>query len=273
MKYDFEYFQKSADYVRSKIDFTPEIGIILGTGCGPLAEEVENPVVIPYGDIPNFLVSTNPDHAGKLILGTLAGKKVVCMSGRFHYYEGYDFEQLTGPIRLFKLLGVQKTIVTNAAGAVNTSYAPGDVVILKDHINLMGVAPTRGHNVKEFGPRFFDVSDIYAKALRDIAHECAERTSLNVHEGVYFFMCGPQFETAAEIRAIRVMGGDCVGMSTVPEALTAAQCGMPLLGISLMTNMATGVTTEKLGGAEVNETAASVEVPFKEYIKDIIVHM
>ena len=273
MKYDFAYFQKSADYVRSKIDFTPEIGIILGTGCGPLAEEVENPVVIPYGDIPNFLVSTNPDHAGKLILGTLAGKKVVCMSGRFHYYEGYDFEQLTGPIRLFKLLGVQKTIVTNAAGAVNTSYAPGDVVILKDHINLMGVAPTRGHNVEEFGPRFFDVSDIYAKALRDIAHECAERTSLNVHEGVYFFMCGPQFETAAEIRAIRVLGGDCVGMSTVPEALTAAQCGMPLLGLSLMTNMATGVTTEKLGGAEVNETAASVEVPFKEYIKDILMHM
>ena len=273
MKYDFEYFQKSADYVRSKIDFTPEIGLILGTGCGPLAEEVENPVVIPYGDIPNFLVSTNPDHAGKLILGTLAGKKVVCMSGRFHYYEGYDFEQLTGPIRLFKLLGVQKTIVTNAAGAVNTSYAPGDVVILKDHINLMGVAPTRGHNVEEFGPRFFDVSDIYAKALRDIAHECAERTTLNVHEGVYFFMCGPQFETAAEIRAIRVLGGDCVGMSTVPEALTAAQCGMPLLGLSLMTNMATGVTTEKLGGAEVNETAASVEVPFKEYIKDILMHM
>ena len=127
--------------------------------------------------------------------------------------------------------------------------------------------------MEEFGPRFFDVSDIYAKALRDIAHECAERTSLNVHEGVYFFMCGPQFETAAEIRAIRVLGGDCVGMSTVPEALTAAQCGMPLLGLSLMTNMATGVTTEKLGGAEVNETAASVEVPFKEYIKDILMHM
>ena len=273
MKYDFAYFQVSADYVRSKIDFTPEIGIILGTGCGPLAEEIENPVVIPYGEIPNFLVSTNPDHAGKLILGTLAGKKVVCMSGRFHYYEGYDFEQLTGPIRLFKLLGVQKTIVTNAAGAVNTSYKPGDVVILKDHINFIGVAPTRGHNVEEFGPRFFDVSDIYTKALRDIAHECATRSSLTVHEGVYMYMCGPQFETAAEIRAVRILGGDGVGMSTVPEALTAAHCGMPLLGLSLMTNMGTGVTSEKLGGAEVNETAASVEAPFKAYIKDILSHM
>lgn len=273
MNYDFAYFQKSADYVRSKIDFTPEIGMILGTGCGPLADEVENPIVIPYGDIPNFLVSTNPDHAGKLILGTLGGKKVVIMSGRFHYYEGYEFEELTGPIRLFKLLGVQKTIVTNAAGAVNPTYKPGDIVILKDHINFMGIAPTRGRNVPEFGRTFFDVSDMYTKALRDIAHECATRANLTIHEGVYMYMCGPQFETAAEIRAIHIMGGDCVGMSTVPEALTAAHCGMPLLGLSLMTNMATGVNVEKVDHNEVNATAASVEAPFREYVKDILMHM
>lgn len=273
MTYDFAYFQKSADYVREKIGFTPEIAIILGTGLGPLADEIENPIAIPYGDIPNFLISTAESHAGKLIAGSLSGKKIVCMSGRFHYYEGYDFEQLTAPIRLFKLLGVEKTILTNAAGAVNVEYSPGHVVILKDHINLMGVSPTRGKNVEEFGPRFFDASDIYTKSLRKIALDCAKDTELIVHEGVYMFFCGPQFETAAEIRAARLLGADCVGMSTVTEALTAAHCSMPLLGISLMTNMATGVREEKLCNGEVGETARSVEVPFKNYVKDIIAHL
>ena len=271
--YDFAYFQKSADYVRSKIDFTPEIAIILGTGCGPLADEIEDAITSPYEEIPNFLVSTVSDHAGNLILGTLMGKKVICMNGRFHYYEGYDFEQLTAPVRLFKLLGVQKTILTNAAGAVNTEYAPGDVVILKDHLNFFNVCPTRGPNVDEIGPRFFDVSDIYTKDLRAIAFECAKRTELKVHEGVYMYFPGPHFETAAEIRAARILGADCVGMSTVPEALTAAHCSMPLLGISLMTNMATGVRDEKLCNGEVSETAHSVEEPFKEFIKDIIAHL
>lgn len=275
MKYNYNlaYFQKSADYVRSRIDFTPEIAIILGTGCGPLADEIQDAVVVPYEEIPNFLVSTVSDHAGKLICGTLMGKKVICMNGRFHYYEGYDFEQLTAPVRLFKLLGVQKTIVTNAAGAVNTDYAPGDVVILKDHLNFFNVCPTRGPNVEELGPRFFDVSDIYTKALREIALDCAARTELVVHEGVYMYFPGPHFETAAEIRAARLLGADCVGMSTVPEALTAAHCSMPLLGISLMTNMATGLASEKLGSGEVSQTAQNVETPFKEFIKDIISHL
>ena len=270
MKYDFAYFQVSADYVRSKIDFTPEIGIILGTGLGPLAEEIENPVVIPYGDIPNFLVSTNSDHAGKLILGTLAGKKVVCMSGRFHYYEGYDFEQLTAPIRLFKLLGVKTVILTNASGAVNNEYRPGDVMILKDHIKLNGHSPLRGPNVEEFGPRFFDISNMYTPALRKLALECAGGTGLRVHEGVYMFFTGPQFETPAEIRAARILGADCVGMSTVTEALTAAHCGMPLLAMAVVTNMGAGVLDQPLTTDEVDETAQMVAGPFSDYMKKIV---
>ena len=158
MAYTYEYFQKSADFLRSKVDFTPEIAIVLGSCLGPFAQEIENPVVVDYQDIPNFLVSTVASHAGKLIFGTVAGRKVVCMSGRFHSYEGYDFEQLVIPVRVFKLLGVQTLILTNAAGAVNTAYRPGDVMLISDHIKLAGHSPLRGQNVPEFGPRFFDIS-------------------------------------------------------------------------------------------------------------------
>ncbi len=187
-----------------------------------------------------FSCFNGSSHAGKLILGTLAGKKVVCMSGRFHYYEGYSFEQLAAPVRLLKNLGVQKIILTNAAGAVNKAYKPGDVMIIADHINLMGVSPTRGKNISEFGDRFFDVSNMYARSLRKIARDCAENSGLTIHEGVYYIFSGPQFETPAEIRAVRILGADAVGMSTVTEALTAAQCSIPVLGLSLMTNMAAG---------------------------------
>lgn len=273
MDYNFEYFMRSAEYVKSKIDFIPEIGIILGTGLGSLANEIENPVTVPYSDIPNFLTSTVDSHAGQLILGKLSGKYVACMAGRFHYYEGYAFEQLTAPIRLFKLLGVSKTILTNAAGAVNSAYSPGDVMIIHDHINLCGVCPTRGKNVDEFGPRFFDVSDIYPHSLREVAKECAANTTLNVHEGVYYYFTGPQFETAAEIRAVRILGADAVGMSTVTEALSAAHCGMQILAFSLITNMATGILNQPLSGDEVGETATSVQEPFKQYIKDVVTNI
>lgn len=267
---EYNDYIESASYVKQKIDFTPEIGLILGTALGALADEIEDPVVIPYEDIPNFLVSTVKSHAGKLILGTLAGKKVVCMSGRFHYYEGYPFEKLVAPIRLFKNLGVKTTILTNASGGVNHHYNPGDVMIIKDHINFFSVSPTRGKNIPEFGPRFFDVSDMYTKSLRDVAKACAIDSPLTVHEGVYFYFVGPQFETPAEIRAVRVLGGDAVGMSTVPEALTAAHCGMPLLGLALITNFAAGVVDEPIDGEEVTETANRVAEHFRNYVKDII---
>ncbi|MDL2235205.1 purine-nucleoside phosphorylase [Christensenellaceae bacterium OttesenSCG-928-L17] len=273
MDYDYAYYQASADYVKSKIDFTPEIALILGTALGGLTEKITDKVVIPYADIPNFLSSTAPSHAGELVLGKLGGKYVACMSGRFHYYEGYAFEQLTAPIRLFHLLGAKASIVTNAAGAVNLGYRPGDVMIIHDHINLMGVSPTRGKNIAAFGERFFDVSSVYTPALRDVALACATRTPLHVHQGVYYFFCGPQFETPAEIRAVRMLGADAVGMSTVPEALTAAHCKMPLLGISLMVNMGAGISSQPLSGEEVDETAQKVSTEFCAYVEDIVAHI
>ena len=270
MSYTYEYFQKSADYVKSIVPYTPEVAIVLGSCLGPFADTIEDPIVIDYKDIPNFLVSTVKSHAGKLIFGTVAGKKVVCMSGRFHSYEGYDFEQLVIPVRLFKLLGVKATILTNAAGAVNASYRPGDVMIVTDHIKLSGHSPLRGRNVDEFGPRFFDVTNMYTPALRKLALDCAEGSGLTVHEGVYFFFSGPQFETPAEIRAARILGGDAVGMSTVTEALTAAHCGMPLMCLSVMTNMAAGVLDQPLTSEEVDETAQMIAGRFSDYVAKIV---
>ena len=270
MEYTFEYFKKSADYVKSIVPYTPEYAIVLGSCLGPFADTIEDPIVIDYKDIPNFLVSTVASHAGKLIFGTVAGKKVVCMSGRFHTYEGYDFEQLVIPVRLFKLLGVKATILTNAAGAVNESYRPGDIMIVKDHIKLSGHSPLRGKNIEEFGPRFFDISDMYTKKLRELAWKCAEGIDLTVHEGNYYFFTGPQFETPAEIRAVRILGADAVGMSTVTEALTAAHCGMPLMCLSVMTNMAAGVLDRPLTSEEVDETARTIADRFSGYVAKIV---
>ena len=270
MEYSYEFFKASADYVKGLVPYTPEVAIVLGSCLGPFADTIEDPIVVDYKDIPNFLVSTVASHASKLIFGTVAGRKVVCMSGRFHSYEGYDFEQLVIPIRLFKLLGVKATILTNAAGAVNASYRPGDIMVVSDHIKLNGASPLRGPNIEEFGPRFFDVTHMYTPALRRLALDCAQGTGLTVHEGVYFFFPGPQFETPAEIRAARVLGGDAVGMSTVTEALTAAHCGMPLLCLSVMTNMAAGVLGRPLTSEEVDETARTISERFSAYVAKIV---
>jgi len=272
MKYafDYEYFKKSSDYILSKIDFKPEIAIVLGSALGGLAAEVENPVVVNYEDIPNFLRTTVKSHAGKLILGQIQGKNVVCMSGRFHHYEGYDYEQLVIPIRVFKLLGVKTVILTNAAGAVNTDYRPGDIMIINDHIKLTGASPLRGPNVDEFGKRFFDISDMYTKSLRDLAKTCAANLGQHLRDGNYFFFTGPQFESPAEIRASRILGADAVGMSTVTEALTAAHCGMKLLAFSLITNMAAGVLNQPVTSEEVGETATKAAKSFAALICEIV---
>lgn len=269
-KYSYEYFKKSADYIQNKIGCKLDIALILGSCLGTLSEEIKDPIVIDYKDIPNFLLTTVDSHAGKLIIGELNGKKVVCMSGRFHYYEGYDFEQLVTPIRVFHLLGVETIILTNAAGAVNTLYKPGEIMIINDHIKLMGASPLRGPNVKEFGPRFFDVSDMYTKELRDVAKKCAKKIDLIINEGVYFYWGGPQFETPAEIKAVRILGGDAVGMSTVTEAITAAHCGMKVLGLSLMTNMAAGVLNQPITTQEVDETAKEATIRFKKLVGEIL---
>ncbi len=268
--YTFEYFKESADYVKKIIGQKPDAALILGSCLGGFSERMHDKVEIAYEDIPNFLTSTVSSHAGKLIFGIVAGKKILCMSGRFHFYEGYDFEQLTVPIRLFKLLGAEYTIITNASGAVNTSYKPGDIMIIKDHLKLTGASPLRGKNIDEFGSRFFDVTDMYTSSLRKKALECAENTGLNVHEGVYMYFTGPQFETPAEIRAARILGADAIGMSTVTEALTAAHCSMPLLAVAVITNMAAGVTSDKLSFEEVDVTADAISDKFGDYIEKII---
>lgn len=273
MNEPYSFYEKSAAYVRERMPFEPEIGLILGSSLGPFAQELENPVVIDYHDIPNFLVSTVEDHAGKLVFGTVAGKKIVCMSGRFHSYEGYDFEQLSIPIRLFYLLGVKAVILTNAAGGVNLSYRRGDVMLISDHIKLSGSSPLRGQNLSQFGPRFPDVTRMYTPELRELAKKCAQGSGLRVHEGVYFFMTGPQFETPAEIRAIRTLGGDAVGMSTVTEALTAAHCGLPVLAMSVITNMAAGITGEAVTSEEVTQTGTEIAGAFSRYVKKIIQEM
>lgn len=266
----YENLKASADYIKSKIDYDVEIALILGSCLGTLSDEIQNQVVIDYEDIPNFLVSTVSSHAGKLILGDLNGKKVVCMSGRFHYYEGYDFEQLSIPIYVFKLLGINTVILTNAAGAVNKSYKPGDIMIINDHIKLMGASPVRGKNLEEFGPRFFEMTSVYDKDLINIAKESAKDLDLRLQEGVYYFASGPQFETPAEINAIRILGGDAVGMSTVTEIITAAHCGIKVLGLSLMSNMAAGVTSEIITTEEVDEVAGQTAEEFKKLIRNIV---
>ena len=263
-------WQTAADALLQRIGERPEIGMILGSGLGPLAVRITDAVTVPYEEIPGFLVSTNASHAGKMIFGRLAGKNVVCMSGRFHSYEGYSFEELAVPVRVMKLLGVKVLILTNAAGAVNLSYKPGEIMIISDQIMFSGSSPMRGPNDDSFGPRFFDVSKIYTPSLRKLAEKCGEGSGLTFHEGVYFFMQGPQFETPAEIRAIRILGGDAVGMSTVTEALTAAHCGMPVLGFSVLTNMAAGILDQPLSDEEVNEVGLMVSVRFSAYMEKLV---
>ncbi|MBC8546430.1 purine-nucleoside phosphorylase [Clostridiaceae bacterium NSJ-31] len=273
--FTYDFYKQSADYLLARIPEPPEIALVLGSGLGPLAGELENPIVIDYRDIPNFLASTVESHAGKLIFGRLSGKRVVCMAGRFHYYEGYEFEQLAAPVRVLRLLGAHTVILTNAAGAVNTAYRVGDIMVIRDQIKLMGASPMRGANLPEFGERFFDVTRMYTPELRALALDCAKRLGqeYRMQEGVYFYMPGPQFETPAEIRAIRLLGGDAVGMSTVTEALTAAHCGMRVLGLSLMTNMAAGVLPQPLSDAEVTEAAAGAAGRFQALLREIIQQM
>ena len=266
MAYTYEYFQAAADFLRTKTDITPEIGIVLGSCLGPFAQAVENPVTVDYAEIPHFLLSTVASHAGKLIFGTVAGRRVVCMSGRFHSYEGYSFEELVIPIRVLKLLGIRAAVLTNAAGAVNRDYRPGDVMVIRDHIKLNGDSPLRGPNVEDFGPRFFDVSRMYTPELRKLALDCAKGSPLRVHEGTYMFFPGPQFETPAEIRAARLLGADAVGMSTVPEAIVAVHAGMKVLGFSLLSNMGAGILDQPLSGEEVNEMAEACKGPFSKLV-------
>ncbi|HHV64799.1 MAG TPA: purine-nucleoside phosphorylase [Peptococcaceae bacterium] len=248
----------------------PELGIILGSGLGRLAELVERQTIIPYKEIPHFPVSTVAGHSGRLVVGTLASKRVMILQGRFHYYEGYEMHEVTFPIRLMKALDVKGLIVTNAAGGINPDFAPGDLVLIKDHLNLMGNNPLRGSNISIQGPRFPDLSEAYDSKWLEKALGVMKELGLKAQQGVYAAVSGPSYETPAEIRFLRIIGADLVGMSTVPEVIVANHCGIKVLGISCVTNMAAGILPQKLSHAEVIATTEKVEKVFINYVQKVL---
>ena len=268
--YSYSIYAEAADYIEKRIGRTPDAAVVLGTGCSPFASRLRNTVTIPYSDIPHFPVTTNPSHKGEMVAGYIGDKYCLCMNGRFHYYEGYSMEELNIPVHVLHVLGIPLLVLTNAAGSCNPDFRPGDCMIIKDHIKLYGGSPMRGPNLPELGPRFFSVSDMYTSSIRKTARKLAENAGIKVHEGVYMFFPGPQFETASEIRAARILGADCVGMSTVTEALTAAHSGMKLFALALITNWATGMTDEDNDGSEVDSVAARASGAFSSYLEDVI---
>lgn len=266
-------WQEAMAAIEKKTSIKPKIGLILGSGLGMLADEIEEKDIIPYEEIPGFPLSTVEGHAGELVLGKLEGKPVITMKGRFHLYEGHDLSAVTFPIRVMKRLGVETLLVTNAAGGINTSFEPGDLMLIKDHINLMYRNPLIGPNEEEFGPRFPDMSTAYDLELRQIAMRVAEEQGIRLREGVYTAVLGPSYETPAEIRMMRTIGGDAVGMSTVPEVITARHAGIRVVGISCISNMAAGILPQPLSHEEVMETAEKVKSKFVSLVRGLIREM
>lgn len=265
--------QEAAAYIRSKSDITPEIGLILGSGLGILADLIEEGVSIAYNEIPHFPVSTVEGHDGELLVGKIQGRPVIMMKGRFHMYEGYGPEVTAFPVRVMKELGVSSLLVTNAAGGVNTSYKPGNLMVLSDHLNLTGRNPLIGPNDSKLGVRFPDMSEAYSRRLRQVFKDTAAEQGLEVQEGVYAGLLGPTYETPAEIRMLRTLGADAVGMSTVSETIVARHAGIEVLGISCITNMAAGILDQPLSHDEVMETADMVRDQFLKLVLAIIPQM
>ena len=267
---DIKDIKKAADFIRSKVTNMPTRAMILGSGLGELAEDVKNPVILNYTDIPCFPSSTAPGHKGRLVIGELEGENVLLMQGRFHYYEGYDMDVVVFPVRTMKMLGITDLIVTNAAGGVNETYTPGDLMLISDHFSMFCTNPLIGSNYSDFGPRFNDMSDPYSKDSRKKIHALAKKSGLALKEGTYAYMTGPSYETPGEIKALRVMGADAVGMSTVPETIVAVHAGIKVIGISCITNMAAGILDQPLDGDEVIETGQKVKIKFSKLIVDIL---
>ena len=253
-------------------DTIPETAMILGSGLGALADEIDDPTAFDYGMIPNFPVSAVEGHAGELVFGQLEGNDVVVMSGRVHYYEGWSLDQITFPVRVFGLLGVDQIFVTNSAGGANPDFEPGDLMLITDHINMTGVNPLRGENDPRFGPRFPDMSDAYTATLRELAVEAADELGIDLQRGVYTGMAGPSYETPAEIEMIQTIGGDAVGMSTVPEVIAATHMGLDVLGISCITNLAAGLQAT-LDHDEVKEVAGRARSKFAQLVRTTLARM
>jgi purine-nucleoside phosphorylase len=265
-----EEILEAKNYILSKTKEVPDIGIILGSGLGSLADEIENSVIIPYEDIPFFSKSDAIGHANELVIGQLEGKTVAAMKGRYHFYEGYSLDEVTFPVRVMKALGVENLVITNACGAVNTDFNPGELMLITDHLNLVGINPLIGKNNEKLGTRFPDASEVYNKELRNVALQVAKEQQITLREGVYGWWSGPVYETPAEIRMIRILGADAVGMSTVPEAIVAIHSGLKVLGISCLTNMACGILDEPLSHEDVIEVAAKSRSTFVHLIKNVL---
>lgn len=264
-EFEIAHYEEAARFILARVTVPPTVGLILGSGLNTLADQIEDATIIPYEEIPHFPHSTAPGHAGRLVVGTLAGQTVCAMQGRFHYYEGYSLQQTTLPVRVMQRMGVRTLIVTNAAGGLNPAFGVGDLMLIEDHINFIGMAgnnPLRGPNLDEFGVRFPPANRVYTARLRHLAAEVAQAHSIRLQRGVYVVLAGPNFESPAEIRFLRTMGGDAVGMSTVPETLVAHHAGMEVLGISSITNVAIDQldASAEPSGDEVN-AAGKVIVP------------
>lgn len=266
--YTYDQCRESARALQARLNgFCPKVLLILGSGLGSLADAVEDPIAVPYDQVPHMKRSTAPDHAGQFVFGRLAGTDVAVMQGRLHTYEGWSYADVSFPVRVVRLLGARALLVTNAAGAVNTSFSAGDIMLITDHIKFFGASPLQGPNLDELGPRFPDMSRVYTPALQDVARQCAASLDIPLRQGVYMFFPGPQYETPAEVRAARLLGADAVGMSTVPEAITAAHCGMDVLGFTLCTNMAAGVLDQPLSGEEVIAAGQAAGPRFSALVK------
>ncbi len=266
----YDYVQRAASALLERWERAPDAAVVLGSGLGGFADNLQDAVVVPYGDIPHWPVSRVVGHQGKLVAGKASGKLVAALSGRVHHYEGYDLRTVTFPVRVMAMLGIKVLILTNAAGGINTRFAAGDLMVLDDHINLMGSNPLIGPNDERFGVRFPDMSTVYSPRLRRLADEAAAALQLTVQHGVYAGCHGPSYETPAEIRHLRLIGADAVGMSTVPEAIVARHMNVEVLGISCITNLAAGVLPQPLNHDEVLETARRVRGKFVSLLNGII---
>lgn len=266
----YEKARETASFIKGIIKETPQIAVVLGSGLGPLADEIESKVEIDYKDVPNFPLTTVEGHAGKFVYGFLGNRRVIAMKGRFHHYEGYDVSQIVFPVRVFKMLGIDNLIVTNASGGINRNFKPGDLMIIKDHISFFAPSPLRGKNINEFGLRFPDMSKAYSPKLIEICKKAATNAGVDIKEGIYAFAQGPMYETPSEIRALGLLGADAVGMSTVPEVIAARHANMNVLGISCITNMAAGILDQPLNHEEVMKTAKEAENNFTLLVKRVI---
>ena len=268
MTYTIEQYEESAQAIRARLKgFVPKVAMVLGSGLGFLGDQVEDPIAIDYHDIPHFKTSTAPGHKGRLVCGMLDGQRVAVMQGRMHHYEGYSYEEVSYAVRVLRLLGCDTLVVTNAAGCVRQDWHAGELMLITDQIKMFSPSPLRGENLPQFGPRFPDASHLYSPRLQQLARDAARELGLTLREGIYFYCYGPQYETPAEIRAARILGGDAVGMSTAPEVIVAAPCGMEVLGLTLLSNMAAGILDQPLSEQEVLDAAEAARETFSGLVR------